>query len=248
MAIHIGESQLETQLVVGGAGQFAEGLRRRGIEVRPRALSPVRLLAALGVLDVRPLLIHCLRVDDADVATIVGARCAVAHCPISNAKLGHGIAPLVEMLAAGVVIGLGSDSMASNNRMDLLEEARFALLAQRARLCEFETPSADDVLELATIGGARALRMDDRIGTLEPGKAADLAAFTIHPLPMQDPASAAVFALSGARARFVCVAGKPLLRDGELVTPTPDLGARVQASADALREWIANDGELQVAI
>ena len=112
----------------------------------------------LGVLDVAPLLIHCVRVDAHDIANDRRqSRSPVAHCPASNAKLGHGIAPLDEMLAAGITVGLGSDSMASNNRMDMLEEARLALLAQRARIGSWETPEAVDVLELATIGGARAL-------------------------------------------------------------------------------------------
>src|SRR4051812_31622952 len=131
MAVHIAESDVEQRLVVDASGSFADGLRRRGIAVSPRARSPVELLATLGVLDASPLLIHCVRVDQTDIRSIAESRSSVAHCPASNAKLGHGIAPLDEMLAAGVVVGLGTDSMASNNRMDMLEEGRLALLAQR---------------------------------------------------------------------------------------------------------------------
>src|SRR6185503_6923826 len=123
----------------------------------------------------------------------------VAHCPASNAKLGHGIAPIDELRAARVPVGLGSDSMASNNRMDLLEEARLALLAQRVRVASFETPAALDVLEMATIGGAKALGLDDVIGTLDPGKQADLAAFALeYHRPTFDPVAACVFSITGA--------------------------------------------------
>src|SRR5262249_1048963 len=155
MAIHIAESEIEHSYVVEGTGAFADGLRRRGIEVGPRGASPIRLLKDLGVLDLAPLLVHCVRVDESDIDAIVGARAPVAHCPVSNAKLGHGVAPLDELLAAGVVVGLGTDSMASNNRMDVLEEARIALLNQRARVGSWESPEAIDVLEMATIGGAQ---------------------------------------------------------------------------------------------
>lgn len=249
MAIHIAEGELEERLVVHADGKFAEGLRIRGMDVRPRASTPIALLAGLEVLDVAPLLIHCVRVNETDIATIAQASCPVAHCPASNAKLGHGIAPLTELLAAGVVVGLGSDSMASNNRMDLLEEARLALLAQRARLGSPETPSAQEVLELATIGGARALGLDTEIGTLEVGKAADLAAFASAPtFPVLDPISAAVFSVTGARATFVSVAGRPLVRDGRILSPTAGLSSRVQSTAELLARWLATDGALMVPV
>ena len=245
MAIHIAESELEQSLIVGATGSFAEGLRRRGIAVAPRAMSPVQLLANLGVLANAPLLIHCVRIDANDVQTIAGNRSPVAHCPASNAKLGHGIAPLDEMLAAGITVGLGSDSMASNNRMDILGEARLALLAQRARVGSWETPEAIDVLELATIGGARAIGVDAFVGSLEPGKQADLAAFPLDGMsPVHDPVSAAIFSIAGARARFVSVAGKPLVRDGVLVSPRAGLEQRMRSLGDYLADWLASGGEM----
>jgi cytosine/adenosine deaminase-related metal-dependent hydrolase len=247
MAIHIAESDHETLYVAQGTGPFADALRARGIDVAPRAASPIRLLADLGVLAVNPLLIHCLRADAGDIQLISDARASVAHCPVSNAKLGHGIAPLVELLACGIAVGLGSDSMASNNRMNMLEEARIALLMQRARLGVFETPGAQEALELATIGGARALRLDDLTGSLDAGKSADLAAFALDPVgPLQDPMTAAVFSLGAAPARFVAVAGRPLVRDGELLSPQPGLAGRIQATADELRAWLASGGELRL--
>jgi cytosine/adenosine deaminase-related metal-dependent hydrolase len=245
MAIHVAESALEHDLIASGTGGFADGLRRRSIPVAPRARTPIALLESLGVLEARPLLIHCVRVDEDDIRAIAGAHCAVAHCPASNAKLGHGIAPLDELLAAGIPVGLGSDSMASNNRMDLLEEARLALLSQRARLGSHETPDAAEMLELATIGGAAAIGLDHVVGTLEPGKQADLAAFALdRRRPTFDPVTAAVFSVTGAAARFVTVAGRVLLKDGALVAPKSDLSQRMELLGEMLADWLEAGGEL----
>jgi len=249
LAVHIAESELERRLVVDAAGSFADGLRRRGITVEPRGESSIQLLARLRLLDIKPLLIHCVRVDARDIASIAASQSTVAHCPTSNAKLGHGVAPLDEVLAAGITVGLGSDSMASNNRMDMLAEARMALLMQRARIASFESPAAIDVLELATIGGAKAIGIDHLVGTLEEGKQADLAAFAIDPLlPVQDPVTAAIFSITGAHARFVMVAGRPLVRDGALVTPRTGLAQRLTQLGDALAEWVASGGEMESSV
>jgi len=249
VAVHIAESEVESQLVSTASGAFADGLRRRGISVERRAESPIALLDACGVLDAKPLLIHCVRVNAADVERIASSSSSVAHCPVSNAKLGHGVAPLLDLLEAGSPVGLGSDSMASNNRMDLLEEARVALLAQRAvaQLCD--APQAADMIELATIVGARALGIEEQVGSLEEGKQADLAAFAIDPaVPIQDPVAALVFSISGARARFVTVAGKVLVRDGEIVFPRAGLAERMQSLADALAAWLDSGGELRGSV
>ena len=249
VAVHIAESEIESRLVSTASGAFADGLRRRGISVERRAESPIALLDACGVLEAKPLLIHCVRVNAADVERIASSSSSVAHCPVSNAKLGHGVAPLLDLLEAGIPVGLGSDSMASNNRMDLLEEARVALLAQRAagQLCD--APQAADMIELATIAGARALGIDAQVGSLEEGKQADLAAFAIDPaVPIQDPVAALVFSISGARARFVTVAGKVLVRNGEIVSPRAGLAERMQSLADALAAWLDSGGELRGSV
>ena len=154
-----------------------------------------------------------------------------------------------ELLAAGVAVGLGSDSMASNNRMDLLEEARLALLAQRARLSSHETPDAATVLEMATIGGAAAIGLEDAIGTLDVGKQADLAAFAIDRVgPTFDPATAAVFSIAGSAARFVTVAGRVLVRDGKIVASNSGLAARMQVLGGKLADWLDAGGELTGAV
>lgn len=190
LATHVAESLEESALVANGDGAFAEFLRGRGIEVAPRARTPVDLLERNGVLGAHALLIHCIRCDNRDIATIVKHRCGVATCPISNRMLGHGAARVPAMLIEDIHVGIGTDSMASNERMDVLAESR---LAQGARVTERET------WDLATLGGARALRLEHLIGSLEPGKQADLAAFPIG----ADPASP-------TRATFVAVAGRVL--------------------------------------
>jgi len=239
IAIHIAESQVEQDLVTAGSGVFADGLRGRGIQVQPRARTPVELLASLDVLSARPLLIHCVRLDDADIRTVAATRCAVAHCPASNAKLGHGVAPLTALLGAGITVGLGSDSMASNNSMDLLEEARLAVLFQRGRMGSHEEVSAQSALRLATLDGARALGIDHEVGSLEPGKVADLAAFPLDAVgPVHDPVSAAIFALPRTPASLVTVAGQALVLDGTLIGHDPDIEQRVQQTADALQSWL----------
>lgn len=237
VAIHIAESADEDAFVREATGPFADGHRARGIPVRVRGDSPIALLDRLGVLSVRPLLIHCVRAREADVAAMAMGRCSIAHCPASNAKLGHGVAPLHEFVKAGIPVGLGTDSMASNNRMDLLEEARLAVFAQRARGGEFAAFPASRALEMATIGGARSLGLEPEVGSLEVGKAADLCAFPLddlHAIPHDDPIATAVFALGGATARLVLVAGQPRVVDGRLLDEDLGLSTRVRATSEAL--------------
>lgn len=241
MAIHIAESEAEQLLVAYGHGEFADALVKRGIRVEPRAHSPIQLLRGLRVLDAQPLLIHCVRADAVDVHAIAASGSTVAHCPASNAKLGHGVAPVIEFLSAGIPVGLGSDSVASNNRMDILTEAWLATLEQRARSRRHDAVTAARALRMATIDGARALHLDDEIGSLEAGKAADLAAFPLDPAlgPVHDIESAVVFALRGTPASLVTVAGRVLVYDGALMDADPGLAGRVQLTADHLQRWLA---------
>ncbi|MEP6508541.1 MAG: amidohydrolase family protein [Gemmatimonadales bacterium] len=240
MGLHIAESASEQELVCSGTGAFAEEWRERDLEIKIRGRSPVEVLEKTGCLDTSPLLIHAVRLDANDIATIAAHNCTIAHCPASNAKFGHGIAPLAEYLEAGLSVGLGSDSVASNNRMDILEEARLAVLFQRAvRRSETVIP-AHTALELATIGGARALRMDDRVGSLEVGKDADLSVFSLSAArvtPVGNVDAAVVFALAGARAEFVAVRGTPLVVDGKVLGIDPGLQERVHSAGGALQAW-----------
>jgi cytosine/adenosine deaminase-related metal-dependent hydrolase len=238
VATHAAESAAEYDLVSGGGGDFAPGLRARGIATPRRGRSTIELLDRLGVLAARPLLIHCVRVDTADIERIRDSRCAVAHCPIANAKLGHGIAPLLALRDAGIAVGLGSDSMGSNNRLDLLEEARFAALLQRAGHCDATLLPANQLLRLCTLEGARALRLDERIGSLEPGKQADLCAVSLsgpHIHPVHEPTTALFHAARGSDVILTVVAGEILFRDGRFITlEVEHLRAQVERAAARL--------------
>jgi 5-methylthioadenosine/S-adenosylhomocysteine deaminase len=248
IAVHIAESEDESNLVQHARGGWAESHRSRGLTVAPRAESPIRLLERVHVLDARPLLIHCVRASADDVRAIAAHDCAVAHCPASNAKLGHGIAPLTDFLTAGIRVGLGSDSVASNNRMDLLDEGRLAILMQRARLGLPDAMTAKAALELATLGGARALGLDSEIGSLDVGKSADLAAFPLsapRATPVFDPMASLLFGASGVGATFVSVAGRVLVRDSQLTAP-PAVASSMDGAARALADWSISKGSDQL--
>jgi 5-methylthioadenosine/S-adenosylhomocysteine deaminase len=166
---------------------------------------------------------------------------SVAHCPKSNAKLGHGRAPLAAMLAANVGVGLGSDSVASNNTCDMLEEARFAVLGSRAALDSLEggrMVDAHDALRMMTLSGARALKLDATAGALEEGLEADLAAVRLdsaHQTPAYEPASALVFTSSARDVMLTVVAGREIFRDGRVTTVDEErLRARVRDIARRL--------------
>ncbi len=241
IAVHIAESPGELLFVRDGAGPFADRLRARGIDVAPQARSPIALLDDAGVLAARPLLIHVIQADDHDFARIADAGASIVHCPISNAKLGHGIAPLDRMLAHGIATGLGTDSVASNDRMDLLGEARQATLLQSLRLGVPDALTAHAALALATRGGAEALGLSARIGTLEVGKDADLAAFPLDHAdaqPLFDPAVALVHVLAGkVGAVLVTVEGEELVRQGTIVPGDETVSLRLRAWRDRLQQW-----------
>jgi cytosine/adenosine deaminase-related metal-dependent hydrolase len=238
VTVHIGESHDEWALVVDGQGAFADGLRARSIAVAPRGDSPVAMLDRLGVLRTRPVLVHAVRVTPEDQQRIAATGSSVAHCPASNAKLGHGVAPVMELLDLGVRVGLGTDSVASSNRMDLLDEARLAVFQQRASSQRFDALSGPAVLEMATMGGARVLGFEARIGSLEVGQDADLAAFPIDPVrdsPVFAPEDALIFGAAGRRAGLVTVAGRELVRDGRLLADLRQDLALLDEAGAALR-------------
>ena len=206
LMMHAAESAAEDQLVREGCGAFAEGLARREIEWKAPGVSTIQYLKRVGVLDVKPLLAHCIRVDDRDIEILRETESKVAHCPKSNAKLGHGRAPFARFLEAGVAVGFGSDSVASNNTCDILEEARFATLMARAG--GGFVPVAD-ALRVATFGRG-----------LSEGALADIAAVSLtgaHQLPSYDPIATLIFASSGRDVILTVVAGREVYRDGRVL-------------------------------
>jgi 5-methylthioadenosine/S-adenosylhomocysteine deaminase len=165
LAVHLAESLAESELLASGRGTFAEAWTRRGIPHPPGGHTPVEWLEAHGVLGERTLCIHVVQASAADLDRLARHRVAVAHCPLSNRAHGHGDAPLAAMLACGLRVGVGTDSVLSVDALDLLAEAR----AARA-LAGLDAAAA---LALCTVGAAAALGWSEQIGSLEPGRWGD---------------------------------------------------------------------------
>ncbi|HEX6043002.1 MAG TPA: amidohydrolase family protein [Pyrinomonadaceae bacterium] len=226
LMMHAAESAAEEMFVREGCGIFVDGLSKRGIEWQAPRISTIQYLRQVGILDVQPLLAHCIRVDDADIETLRETGSRVAHCPKSNAKLGHGHAPFAKFLESGVTVGFGSDSVASNNTCDLLEEARFAVLLARATHAGI-TITASQALEVATFGGQ-----------LKEGAQADLVALSlsgVHQTPNYDPIATAIFASSGRDVLMTVIAGREVFRDGRVTGVDEErLRARMHEIAEKL--------------
>ena len=229
LMMHAAESEAEELLLRHGCGIFAEGLARRSIEWKAPGISTIQYLKQFGILDTLPVLAHCIRVDEDDIDLLRSTRSKVAHCPKSNAKLGHGCAPFGKFLQSGVFVGLGSDSVASNNTCDILEEARFATLLARAGGNEI---SAANALEAATSGGAMCFDLEGEIGELTEGAQADLAVVSltgVHQAPNYDPVATLIFSSSGRDVVLTLVAGREVYRDGRVTTVDEDrLRARIR--------------------
>jgi 5-methylthioadenosine/S-adenosylhomocysteine deaminase len=231
VCIHAAESRDEAALLEDETGAFASAFRQRGIAWEPPRCSTIRYLDRLGMLDAAPLLIHCVTVDEEEIALIASRGARVAHCPKSNAKLGHGLAPFVELRRAGVRVGLGTDSVASNNTCDLIEEARFCALLHRALRRDATLLAPEDLLRLMTIDGARALGLENSTGSLAEGKQADLIAVDLaqaQHTPHYGPEAAIIFSCS-ARDVILTVAAGRVLYDGQRVMTLDEEAARRRA-------------------
>ena len=177
VAVHLAESKEESQFVRAGAGPFADAWRARGIAALAQGCTPPEYLRRLGVLNARTLCIHCVQVDQPDVAILAAAGAAIAHCPRSNRAHGHGSAPLGAFRTAGLRVGLGTDSVVSVGDLDVWAEADAAGL------------DGNDALRMLTLEGARAIGWESEIGSLDVGKAADLAVFSSTNLHQPPPTS-----------------------------------------------------------
>lgn len=196
-----------------------------------------------GLLAAGMVAAHCVHVDAGEIELLAKHDVAVAHCPRSNALLGLGIAPLRELLDAGIRVGLGTDSPASTPSFDLFEELRAAVMAARARARTPDALSAREALELATLGAARALGLDAVTGSLVEGKRADLTVVSLQGspfLPWEDPAGAVVLGGSPSRVLLTLVDGTERYRRGttewhELIAAAQAARSRLLASAPAAR-------------
>ncbi len=185
----------------------------------------IAYLDSVGISGERAALAHCVWVDRGTIGRLAGQRTGVVHCPSSNLKLGSGIAPVPEMLAAGCRVAIGADGAACNNRLDGFTEMRLAALIQKPRLGPDALPAAQ-VLELATLGGARVLGLDGEIGSIERGKRADLAVLDLSGPHVQpegaDIVSRIVYGARASDVRHVIVDGRVVVRDGRLRTASVD--------------------------
>jgi len=181
----------------------------------------IAYLDSVGISGPRTALAHCVWVDKDGIERLARQATNVVHCPSSNLKLGSGIAPIPEMLAAGCRVGIGADGAPCNNRLDAFAEMRLAALIQKPRLGPDALPAAQ-VLELATLGGARAMGLENEIGSIEVGKRADLVVLDLerpHTQPEDtDLMSRIVYSSMATDVRHVIVDGRVVVKDGELKT------------------------------
>jgi len=186
--------------------------------VRHASIRPLERLSQLGLLNDRLMAVHMTQLLPSEIEAVAAAGAHVVHCPESNLKLASGLCPVAGLLAAGVNVALGSDGAASNNDLDMLGEMRTAALLAKGVRGDPTAVPAHTALEMATINGARALGLDDRIGSITPGKAADLIAVDLDrpaTSPVYDPVAQLVYAASRDQVSHVWVNGRPVLEGGQ---------------------------------
>jgi 5-methylthioadenosine/S-adenosylhomocysteine deaminase len=177
-------------------------------------------LNSLGIVGAHVVLAHCIHLDNAEMETLASTKTNVAHCPSSNLKLGSGIARVTEMLARGIPVSLGADGAACNNRLDMFTEMRTAALLQKA-LHGPEVLPAARALRMATIDGARALGLENEIGSIEAGKRADVIVVDLnesHSAPATDAVSALVYSANASDVRASVIDGQIVMRERKLMT------------------------------
>ena len=187
--------------------------------VAQHGMRPLERLRRLGLVGPNLIAVHAIHLNQEEIALLVQNGCSVAHCPSSNLKFANGFAPVTRMLADGVNVGLGTDGSASNNRLDLFQEMRLAALLAKGLSGDARALPAQRALSMATLDGARALRLDHAIGSIESGKFADLAAVEFNVpdmLPCYDPISHLVYTAGRENVSHVWVAGRLLVENREL--------------------------------
>ncbi|MBN7798928.1 TRZ/ATZ family hydrolase [Parahaliea mediterranea] len=206
------------------AGEVLQAVEERGER-------PIDSLQRLGLLGPRTQCVHMTDLGEQDIALLAASGAHVIHCPQSNMKLASGSCPVDRLQAAGVNLGLGTDGAASNNGLNMFLEMHTAALLAKLRSGDATALPAASALHMATLGGARALGLDDRIGSLEAGKQADLIAVDLggpETQPVYNPLSQLVYACNGSQVTHSWVAGRPLLAERQLTTiDTRALNARV---------------------
>ena len=237
VATHLAESDSETEFLRTGGGawqSFAEML------VPPPGTTGIRALGAAGLLDSTVLAAHCVKADEEEIALLAEHDVAVAHCPRSNAILGCGVAPLHQLREAGIRVCIATDSPASTPSIDIFDEMRAAVFGARAREGRPDALTAADALELATLGGARALGLEASVGSIVPGKHADLTVLSLADtafIPWEDPVTSTVLGGSPQGVVATLVSGQPRYEKGgktwlELIADARSARGRLLQLAD----------------
>ena len=182
---------------------------------------PVEYLDSLKLLSPQLVIAHAIWLTEKEMDLLKVYDVKVAHCPISNLKLGSGLASIHEMRKKGITVGLGNDSVASNNNFDLFEEMKFSALLQKGKYFDSKVISAQDALDMATIGGAKCLRMENELGTIEEGKLADLILVDLekpHLTPIHNIVSHLVYSATGSDVSTTIINGRIVMKDRKVLT------------------------------
>ena len=203
--IHVAETQAENGMILERYGK-----------------RPLAFLKELGYLEHEGIFAHGVELNEREIAELTASKIHIAHNPISNLKLASGIAPVTDLIQAGVTVGLATDSVASNNNLDMFEESRTAALLQKMRTGDATQFTIEQALKTMTIEGAKALGMDDQIGSLEVGKQADFLIIQpkgkVHLYPEEKMFSHLIYAVKGNDVKDVYIAGEQVVKDGQVLT------------------------------
>lgn len=202
----------------------AETQEESGIILKRYGKRPLAFLDELGYLDHQAVFAHGVELNEAEITRLADSQVAIAHNPISNLKLASGIAPVVQLQKAGVAVGIATDSVASNNNLDMFEEGRTAALLQKMKSGDASQFPIETALKALTIEGAKVLGMEDEIGSLEVGKQADFLVIQpqgkIHLQPQENMLSHLVYAVKSSDVNDVYIGGEQVVKDGQVLTVT----------------------------
>ena len=194
-------------------------------------MTPVEYLDSIGVLSDRLVAAHCIHVNENDMLLMANRGVKVAHCIGSNMKAGKGIAPVKEMIEHGLTVGLGTDGPSSGNTLDLFTQMKTAVYAQKTHYKDRSLFKAEEIVKLATISGARALKMDDKIGSLEVGKQADIVLIeteSLNMFPIYDPYSAIVYSANSSNVHSVWINGVSVLKEKQSIFNQTEIKTSLQ--------------------
>lgn len=202
----------------------AETQEESGIILKRYGKRPLAFLDELGYLDHKAVFAHGVELNEGEITRLADSQVAIAHNPISNLKLASGIAPVVQLQKAGVAVGIATDSVASNNNLDMFEEGRTAALLQKMKSGDASQFPIETALKALTIEGAKVLGMEAEIGSLEVGKQADFLVIQpqgkIHLQPQENMLSHLVYAVKSSDVDHVYIGGEQVVKDGQVLTVT----------------------------